>query len=217
MAQKNIFVESEGDAWFNRNQQNVASRKLPEEDFLLREILEINTLPKEGLRVLEVGCGDGSRLAWLMTNLHAECYGIEPSAQAVAAACSKGVHARQGTADHLPFEDHCFDIVIFGFCLYLCDREDLFRIACEADRVTRSPGWVVIQDFFSPTPRANIYHHCPNVQSHKMDYRSLFSWHPGYECMTHKIRHHSEGLYTDEHDEWVALSVIRKLPTGLVV
>ena len=162
------------------------------------------------MKVLEVGCGDGTRLAWLKNNLDADCYGIEPSAQAVAAACAKGLSVQQGTADILPFDDQRFDIVIFGFCLYLCDREDLFRIASEADRVMRMPGWLFIRDFFSSMPRANTYHHRPDVQSYKMDYRTLFNWHPDYECMTHKLRYHGGYSYTDEPDEWVSVSILRK-------
>lgn len=211
MKQKEIFLRSEGDAWFARNQQSVATRKLPDDDALLRELLDFLPLnARGGLKVLEVGCGDGTRLAWLKNNLGAECYGIEPSAQAVAVACSKGINVQQGTAEVLPFDNQSFDIVIFGFCLYLCDREDLFRIASEADRVLRSPGWLMIMDFFSSTPRARTYHHRPGVQSYKMDYRTLFTWHPDYECMTHKVRHHVEANYTDAPDEWVAVSVLRK-------
>ena len=48
------------------------------------------------------------------------------------------------------------------------------------------------------------------VQSFKMDYRTLFSWHPDYECINHKIRHHDEASYTDVQEEWVAVSVLRK-------
>ena len=211
LKQKEIFLQSEGDAWFTRNQQGVAMRKLPDDDVLLREILDFCPEKTGGLKVLEVGCGDGTRLAWLKNNLNADCYGIEPSAQAVAAARAKGINALQGTADMLPFDNQSFDIVIFGFCLYLCDREDLFRIASEADRVLRSPGWLMIMDFFSPIPRARTYHHRPGVLSYKMDYRTLFTWHPDYECMTHKIRHHGEESYTDDPEKWVAVSVLRKM------
>lgn len=210
MKQKEIFLQSEGDAWFTRNQQGVAKRKLPDDDALLRELLDFLPLKKKGLKVLEVGCGDGTRLAWLQNTLNVDCYGVEPSAQAVAAARAKGINAQQGTADVLPLDSQSFDIVIFGFCLYLCDREDLFRIASEADRVLRTPGWLMIMDFYSPVPRARTYHHRPGVQSYKMDYRSLFTWHPDYECMTHKVRHHGEANYTDVPDEWVAISVLRK-------
>ena len=211
MKQKDVFLRSEGDAWFSRNQKCVAARILPEGDPLLPEMLDF--LPKGaggGVKVLEVGCGDGSRLAWLKKNLSADCYGIEPSAQAVAAARSKGINVQQGTADVIPFDSRSFDVVIFGFCLYLCDREDLFRIASEADRVLRSPGWMMMLDFYSPAPKAINYHHRPGVQSYKMDYRKLFTWHPDYECVTHKVRHHAEVNYTDDADEWVAISVMRK-------
>ena len=211
MKQREIFLQSEGDAYFNRNQQFIANHNFSDADPLLREILEIHdNMGRIGLKVLEVGCGDGTRLAWLKNNINADCYGIDPSALAVAAACAKDIQVQQGTADVLPFEDQTFDIVIFGFCLYLCDREDLFRIASAADRVLRKPGWLMILDFFSPIPHEKNYHHLLGVQSYKMDYRNLFVWHPDYVCMTHKVRHHSEGRYTDEQDEWIAVSVLRK-------
>ena len=208
--QKEIFLQSEGDAWFTRNQQGVAGRKLPDDDALLRELIDFLPANAEGLKVLEIGCGDGTRLAWIKNNLNADCYGIEPSAQAVAAANAKGINAQQGTADSLPFDNQFIDIVIFGCCLYLCDRDDLFHIASEANRVLRSPGWLAIMDFFSSTPRSRNYRHQPGVRSYKMDYRTLFTWHPDYECMTQKVRHYGETSYTDDPDEWTAVSVLRK-------
>ena len=77
MKQKEIFLLSEGDAWFIRNQQVVAGRKFPDDDALLKEILDflpVNT--GDDLKVLEVGCGDGTRLAWLKDNLNPDCYGV---------------------------------------------------------------------------------------------------------------------------------------------
>ena len=211
MKQKKIFLKSEGDAWFFRNQQKIGGHKLSDSDFLLRELIEI--FPRNGsepVRILEVGCGGGERLAWISDNLNADCYGIEPSINAVSEAVAKGVKVQQGTADKLPFEQGFFNIVIFGFCLYLCDREDLFLIASEADRVLRSSGWLVIMDFFNQRTYENDYQHYPGLKSFKMDYRNLFIWHPSYECMTHKIRHHSDCKHTDVQDEWVALSILRK-------
>ncbi|HHT9112406.1 MAG: class I SAM-dependent methyltransferase [Planctomycetes bacterium] len=210
MKQKNIFLESEGNAWFERNARLLGSRKLPEFDSLLMEILALSPLPAEGTKILEIGCGDGTRLNWLRENLGFDCYGLEPSAQAVEAAQGRGIAAHQGTADHLPFEDRTFDIVVFGFCLYLCDREDLFRIAYEADRVLRNPGWLLIIDFYSPTPIKREYHHRSGLFSHKMDYRTLFTWHPGYTNYSHKVRHHAEDGYTDDRKEWIATAVLRK-------
>src|SRR5881396_3295603 len=131
MRQREVFLQTEGDAWFTRNREAVARRKLPEEDPILRELVELVAGGSEPPRILEIGCGEGRRLVWLTQNQNAQCFGIEPSAQAVAAARTQGVEVRQGTADALPFDADNFDVVIFGFCLYLCDRDDLFRIASE--------------------------------------------------------------------------------------
>jgi len=209
MKQKNIFLESEGNAWFERNAKVLASRKLPESDPLLVEILSLPTLP-EGTKILEIGCGEGGRLSWLKENCGFDCHGVEPSAQAVEVAKGRGIAAHQGTADQLPFDDNAFDVLTFGFCLYLCDREDLFRIACEADRVLRNPGWLLIQDFYSPVPVRRVYHHHSDLFTHKMDYRTLFTWNPSYVNFAHKVRHHFEASYTDDPNEWVATSVLRK-------
>jgi ubiquinone/menaquinone biosynthesis C-methylase UbiE len=216
MKQKEIFMQAEGDAWFARNRHGLETRKLPEDDYLLCALLEVCGSGL-GLKVLEIGCGDGARLAWLKNHLKADCYGVEPSAQAVAVANSKGINVQQGTADSLPFTEREFDIVLFGFCLYLCDREDLFRIASEADRVLRAPGWIMILDFYSSKPYEKIYHHLPGVKSYKMDCRNLFTWHPNYECMAHKVLHHSQSGFTDDQDEWVAVSTLRKTQKSLIV
>jgi ubiquinone/menaquinone biosynthesis C-methylase UbiE len=206
--QKQIFLDSEGNSWLSRNQKVVDSRPLPQGDPLLIELSNFN-LPK-GTKVLEIGCGHGRRLTWMRENLGFLCSGIEPSGEAVELAKSNGINAYQGTADELPFSDSTFDLLIFGFCLYLCDRNDLFRIAQEADRVLKDPGWLIIHDFYSPTPCRRPYTHYPGLFSHKMDYRTLFTWHPSYTCLNHQVRHHENNLYTDNPQEWVAISTIRK-------
>lgn len=211
MKQKDIFLNVEGNAWFDRNEAALTKRSLPGDDPILMQLIALKPLTEGAqLKILEIGCGNGVRLSWLKNNMNADCHGIEPSLKAVAVARANGVQARQGTADSLPFESQSFDVVIFGFCLYLCDREDLFQISREADRVLKRKGWIAIQDFFSPVPRANVYHHLAGVQTYKMDYRKLFDWHPDYECIAHRISHHCETSHTDDPNEWVAVSVMRK-------
>jgi ubiquinone/menaquinone biosynthesis C-methylase UbiE len=215
MQQKDIFLRSEADAWFERNQQSVAKRNFETDDPVTAATVEIAHLPEyadrnERIQILEIGCGEGRRLSWLSEDLGADVFGVEPSAMAVEQACSRGVKAQRGTADNLPFEKIKFDILIFGFCLYLCDRQDLFRIAQEADRVLKPDAWLVINDFFAPTPVRREYHHKPGVFSYKMDYRALFDWHPAYTCYAHRLNHHGQSSFTDASQEWVATSVMRK-------
>lgn len=213
MKQKEIFSSAEGDAWFKRNHEYLSGKVIDLSDDIIQSVSEIKKLPAYSdsiIKVLEVGCGEANRLIWLSENLGMDVFGIDPSIKAVELALEKGVHAKQGTADHLSFESGFFDVVIFGFCLYLCDRDDLFKIAQEADRVLKNNGWLIIKDFYSPFPVKREYHHKPGIFSYKMDYRTLFDWHPNYTCFSHVINHHSDSTFTDDQQEWVAVSVLRK-------
>lgn len=214
MKQRDVFLQTEADAWYLRNKGALAKKDFATADTVSASVLEIarhaSRVGNEPLKILEVGCGDGGRLAWLADQIGAETYGVEPSAIAVDNACSVGVKALRGTAESLPFEDRVFDIVIFGFCLYLCDRGDLFRVAQEADRVLKDDAWLVLNDFYTPAPICREYHHRPGVFSYKMDYRKLFDWHPAYTTFSHKVMAHGGDEFTDESNEWVATSVIRK-------
>ena len=76
-------------------------------------------------------------------------FGIDPSKKAIKIAQELGINAKVGTAEKLPFIDKEFDLIIFGFCLYLCDTNDLFKIAYEANRVSKVESWISIIDFWS--------------------------------------------------------------------
>ena len=213
MKQKDVFLAGEGNAWHSRNAEALAKQHLPTHDSLLMELLRLEsdfTGVSGTVRVLEVGCGSGVRLGWLQKHTGWECHGIEPSALAVKEAIRSGVQAQIGTADQLPFADNSIDVVIFGFCLYLCDRDDLFKIAAETDRVLKSPGWLLLKDFYSPEPATKEYHHRPGVYSYKMDYKRLFTWNPDYSIFSHRVTHHVGDVYTDDRQEWVETSVLRK-------
>lgn len=211
-SQKEIFLESEADEWFKRNAEVTLSRDFSQ-DLVVQAIAQIRKMntDSEPLAIMEVGAGAGGRLEWLgQVEGVGSVQGIEPSLLAVESANARGLSILQGTADRLPYEDESFDVVIFGFCLYLCDRRDLFQIANETNRVLKPNGWIIIQDFYSPIPMAKPYHHKPGVSSFKMDYRKLFDWNPMYVCYSHDVHAHGGGAYTDDAQEWVAISVLRK-------
>jgi SAM-dependent methyltransferase len=213
MKQKEVFLQSEGDAWHARNHRAVSECDY-ERDHAARAVLEIVTSRFEvpqAVRLVEVGCGEGRLLQWLKGRTGCETAGIDPSPRAIEQARQRGVEAVVGTADSLPFESGSTDVVLFGFCLYLCDREDLFRIAAEADRILKPAAWLVISDFYAPAPAERPYSHHPGVRTFKMDYRTLFSWHPAYACYAHEVFHHGQGGFTDDPQEWAAVSVMRKL------
>lgn len=210
--QKEIFLASEADAWYERNREAIARQDLAQ-DPICRAVMEFAPDVKTygtPLSILEVGCGEGLRLSWLATRFGAQVHGIEPSAKAVAAAQARGVDARRGTADSLPFTDASFDIMLFGFCLYLCDPEDLFCVAAEADRVLKAPSWLVVHDFFASAHTRRPYHHTAGVMSNKMDFRKLFDWHPAYTCYSHRLGTHGLPGFSDDPQEWVSTAILRK-------
>lgn len=215
--QKDTFSHSEGDAYFERNHSAYDQRNYSENDPVIQAIDQcLDNLANDGsglgLSLLEIGSGEGKRLQWLQDNRSIECFGVEPSTKAVELAVERGVKATKGTADNLPLENSKFDFVVFGFCLYLCDREDLFKIALEADRVLKEQGWLIIYDFFAGGQVVKPYHHLEGVRTYKMDYRKLWDWHPSYTCYAHQIFAHGTSRLCDDQDEWVATSILRKTP-----
>ncbi len=76
-----------------------------------------------GKRVLDLGCGDG-RFALGVAPFAATVDGIDPDAEAIAAAKrnartagARNVRFATGAAQHLPYPDATFDVVILSWTL----------------------------------------------------------------------------------------------------
>ena len=212
ISQRQIFLEGEGDAWFQRNRllEPDAVAYGTDHDPLFALLTHLPLPRSAGISVLEVGCGQGLRLDRLHKDFGWSVAGVDPSAKAIQSLQSAGISGTIGTADHLPVANASVDLLIFGFCLYLCDRTDLFRIAAEADRVLKPNAWLSILDFWSPYQQFNTYHHCPGINSYKSDLPAMFSWHPSYFITDHLVRHHENRTYTDDSHEWIAATILRK-------
>jgi ubiquinone/menaquinone biosynthesis C-methylase UbiE len=170
MSQAQTFLDGEADAWIERNRE-----KMGRHDRVSETIAEIGLQPT---RILEIGCADGWRIERLKKSFPAcSVRGIDPSR-----AGPRSTAVIQGTADDLgAFASAEFDLVIYGFCLYLCDRRDLFRIAAEGDRVLEDGGQIIVHDFAVPAvPFARVYQHHPGILSYHMDYTKLWLAHPWY-------------------------------------
>ncbi len=201
VAQRDVFLESEGDAYFRRN-RGPASHP----DLLRTALQALQIKPR---RVLEIGCGAGDRLSTLRESFGTECHGIDPSQAAVDSSRFPGLHLKVGTADKLDYADGFFDLVLFGHCLYLCDPQDHFTIAAEANRVLADGGFIGLADFLPSRPHRNSYSHRPGLYSYKMTYANMFLWHPSYRLLSRTYYEHSESL-TLQPGESIAFDLIRK-------
>lgn len=208
MNQKDIFLSCEGNAYFQRNNKKII--EVDDSDIVLKAIKFVElSCP---LRILEIGCSDGSRLDVLKHIFPgAEYFGLDPSEDAVRTGKEKyKFNLQVGTADSLPFEESFFDFILFGFSLYLCDRKDLFKIAYEADRCLCNNGYLVIKDFYPPFPYKNAYAHYEGVSSYKMDYSKMFTWNPSYTEICRVLSSHSGYIHRDIPDERIGVTILNK-------
>jgi len=99
--------------------------------------------PLDGLRLLEVGCGDGWHLLGA-SDRGAVVWGVDPSAALLWLARSRlaGADLRLGTNDELPFDTGSFDVV----CRFDCsdDAADAAESLTEMSRVCRRGGVVAL-------------------------------------------------------------------------
>lgn len=180
MKQSDIFIQGEGAAWLQRNEA-----KLPvKDDPVLDTIKACRLEPK---KVLEVGCANGWRLLELVNQYKCSATGIDPCIVRINSIKNR-VLLLPGIASNLAqFRDGHFDLVIYGFCLYLCDPEDYFKIATEGDRVLADGGRLIIYDFYAPFPYSVPYEHKEGVFTHKMDFSNLWRSHPAYSMESFTI------------------------------
>jgi SAM-dependent methyltransferase len=92
-------------------------------------------------RVLEVGCGTGDLAARIVAELACEVVAVDQSAEMVAAARGRGVDARVGDLQRLPFSDGGFDCAVAAWMLY--HVADLDRGLGELARVLAPGGRLV--------------------------------------------------------------------------
>jgi ubiquinone/menaquinone biosynthesis C-methylase UbiE len=92
----------------------------------------------EPQRVLEVGGGEGELAERIHAELGAEVIGIDQSERMVEIQRSKGIDARVGDVQELPFADGEFDVAVAAWMLY--HVPDLDRGLAELARVLKPGG-----------------------------------------------------------------------------
>jgi ubiquinone/menaquinone biosynthesis C-methylase UbiE len=210
MSQKDIFLKSEGNKWFERNKESIISA---EDDFPIKIMEMYNIQPK---KILEIGCSNGFRLNRLKERFNCECCGVEPSKKAIEDGKTRyqKIKLVQGICSDIPLDEK-FDIIIVNFVLHWVDREDLFKCVNEINRLLKKEGHLVIGDFFPDKPITNKYHHLPNedVMTFKQDYASLFISLKNYIHIAHLSTSHESmrKLKSEkESDERISVSLLFK-------
>lgn len=95
----------------------------------------------EPMSVLEVGCGPGELSERISGELRASVVALDVSPRMVELARGRGVDARLGDAQALPFEDESFELTVAAWMLY--HVPDVNRALGELARVLRPGGHLV--------------------------------------------------------------------------
>ena len=212
MNQSAIFLEGEGDNYFLRNKAALEVRSSASEITWLGHAL--SPFKSKVSSVLEIGCSNGAKLEQICGLLDAKGQGIDPSQRAVdegnGRLSGSGVELHVGTASRLPFDRGAFDVVYFGVCFYLLDRQDLFAAMAEADRVLKSGGFLAITDF-DPIHRHNRpYHHKDGVFSFKQDYSRIFIESGLYCLVSQNSFSHRQPFFDADGNERVSTTLLFK-------
>lgn len=173
-SQDEIFLSSEGDAWFERNAQWLTDFD-PNDDPVLVFIERSGLKPR---KVLEIGAANGARLQALAKTTGCAAVAVEPSAEAVEDGRKRfpDVEFHRATADAIPNdEDGAFDLIIVHFVYHWVGRERLMRTMAETDRLLADNGFLLIGDFLPYKPTRVPYHHLPDekVYTYKQNYAEL--------------------------------------------
>ena len=218
MSQKHIFLAGEGDSWYERNLSSVTiNESLPSfEDihyicnvmFPFRDCFQ---------KVLEIGCSSGLKLETICKHLGATGEGIDPSEMAIKNGMARSktvdINIQVGSGESLPYENETFDLVYFGFCLYLFDRENLIQSFAEADRVLKPGGFMAITDFDPGNRYKKKYNHTDGVYSYKQDYTALLLNSGLYYLTGKHCYSHRKSFFDVDFDERISTSILYKEKT----
>ena len=207
--QADIFLESEGDQWYQRNAAVLTRDEIfPDVEIILSHYTEDSS----PARVLEVGCVNASKLSTICERTGAQGYGVDPSAAAVADGmkADPSLSLTVGIASQLDFADETFDLIFIGFCLYLVDRKDIYKVVAEADRVLKPSGRLAIMDFDPPVRHKRKYHHKEGIYSYKSQYGDFFTAAGHYHTIAKKSFSHSSEYFSADANERVALTLLHK-------
>lgn len=175
MRQLEAFFQGEGAAWLDRNKDKLTGKNDP----VMEAIEKYKVDPAV---VLEIGCANGWRLDLLKQTYDCVAWGCDPGYEGEAN------NILRRSADKTGMSIECFDTVIYGFCLYLCDPEDYFKIAMEGDRVLADRGFIIVHDFHADYPYKTPYKHKDGLFSHHYDFAKLWLSHPAYSLYGRTIQ-----------------------------
>jgi ubiquinone/menaquinone biosynthesis C-methylase UbiE len=107
--------------------------------------------PRDGMRVLDVGCGTGAQLAaYASAGCEVSCVDLSLGMLEVARRrLGPRADVREANGTELPFPDDAFDLATISFVLHEIPVEDRQLVLREMKRVVRPGGAIIVIDFLA--------------------------------------------------------------------
>ena len=105
--------------------------------------------PREGMAVLDVGCGTGIRIEFYQ-KAGCNVFGIDQSSSMLQVARNRlGENADlcMGDASNMPFQDKVFDLIVISFVLHEMPRAVRAAAINESKRILKDDGRILLIDF----------------------------------------------------------------------
>lgn len=115
------------------------------------KILDICDI-KDGYRVLDVGCGNGSLIDAMTKKANIDAYGLDISPKMIEESNTRydNIDFRVSSTENLPFSEDFFDIVIICCVLHHLYNPDAFFT--QAYRVLKPDGVLIVGEPWNPFP-----------------------------------------------------------------
>ena len=170
--QEEIFLESEGDKYFERCKGHLGQVTVDPVSFLI-DLYSLS--PKS---IIDIGCCNGWRLETLREKYKAKCVGVDASKSAIKSG-RKSFHElnlETCTISDITISE-TFDLVMVVFVLHWASRETLLKSLSEIDRLVKPGGYLIVGDFAPTVPTKNKYQHLldEEVWTYKDFYASMFT------------------------------------------
>lgn len=200
---KNLFLENEGNNFFQRNKDAFLNEEYIKNDTILKNLSIQN---KNNLNILEIGCSTGWRLHKLQ-EIYSEnnYYGLDPSKEAIDlgnGVINNNVKLNVGTCDEMKiYENNKFDIILVPFVFMYIDRELLLKSVFEIDRILKNNGKLIITDFYSNRQRKNSYKYINNSFIYKQNFFEIFLSTKNYFLEKLESYTHNTSNQNDNYDD----------------
>ena len=113
---------------------------------LTERALRDSDLPRQA-RILDIGCGSGETVFWLVGHNH-KAEGIDSSSKLISKGLENnpGLPIKEGFSESLPYDDGIFDGVLLECTLSLFEDSD--QSLEEINRVLKRNGKLIVSDFY---------------------------------------------------------------------